>query len=149
MPVRLVEVTADSVSKVATLKVAPAQEAFVAPNALSIAQAYFTHEHWFRAIADGDELVGFVMLHTKVEGEAVYLWRFMIDEKYQRRGYGSAALRAVIDEVKGWPGIAALRLSFVEAPGSPEAFYAAHGFSRTGRVLDGEIEAEMRPLVSS
>jgi diamine N-acetyltransferase len=144
--VRLVEITADTVRKVASLKVAPDQERFVAPNALSIAEAYFTKEHWFRAVADGDDLVGFVMLYTRVEDEAVFIWRFMIGEEYQRRGLGGAALRAVLEEVKAWPGVAALRLSFVDQPGGPEAFYNAHGFRRTGRVVDGEIEAELRPL---
>jgi diamine N-acetyltransferase len=144
--VRLVEVTADTVRAVATLKVSPEQEKFVAPNALSIAEAYFTKEHWFRAIAAGDELVGFVMLYTKVEDQAVFIWRFMIDDRFQGRGYGAAALSAVVNEVKAWPGLTALRLSFVDQPGGPEAFYAANGFRRTGRVVDGEIEAELRPL---
>lgn len=144
--VSLVEVTADTVRKVAGLKVSPDQEMFVAPNALSIAQAYFTKEHWFRAIVADDEFVGFVMLHTKIEDEAVYLWRFMIDQRYQRRGYGGAALRAVMNEVKDWTGVAALRLSFVDGHGGPEPFYAANGFRRTGRMVDGEVEAELRPL---
>jgi diamine N-acetyltransferase len=144
--VSLVEITADTVHKVAALKVSPDQEMFVAPNALSIAQAYFTKEHWFRAIAADDAFVGFVMLHTKIEDEAVYLWRFMIDQRYQRLGYGGAALRAVLAEVKAWPGVTALRLSFVDGPGGPESFYAANGFRRTGRIVDGEVEAELRPL---
>lgn len=144
--VHLVKVTADTVRAVAALKVSPDQETFVAPNAFSIAEAYFTKEHWFRAIAADDELVGFVMLYTKVEDEAVFIWRFMIDHRFQGRGYGAAALSAVIAEVKSWPGLAALRLSFVDQPGGPEAFYATNGFRRTGRVLDGEIEAELRPL---
>jgi diamine N-acetyltransferase len=144
--VRLVEVTADTVRAVASLKVLPDQEKFVAPNALSIAQAYFTKEHWFRAVAVGEELIGFVMLYTKVEDDAVFIWRFMIDHKHQGRGYGAAALRAVIDEVRTWPGVSALRLSFVDQPRGPEPFYAANGFRRTGRIVDGEVEAELRPL---
>lgn len=144
--VRLVEVTDDTVRAVSSLKVAPDQEKFVAPNALSIAQAYFTKEHWFRAIAADDELVGFVMLYTKVEDESVFVWRFMIDEGHQGRGLGGAALGAVIDEVKAWPGVTSLRLSFVDQPGGPEPFYAAKGFRRTGRIVDGEVEAELRPL---
>lgn len=144
--VRLVEVTADTVREVTSLRVSPDQEKFVAPNAVSIAQAYFTKEHWFRVIAVDEELVGFVMIYTKVEEEAVFIWRFMIDQRYQRRGFGGAALQAVVSEVKTWPGVAALRLSFVDAPGGPESFYKANGFRRTGRVVDGEVEAELRPL---
>jgi diamine N-acetyltransferase len=144
--VRLVEVTADTVRAVTTLKVSPEQEKFVAPNALSIAEAYFTKEHWFRAIAADNELVGFVMLYTKVEDGALFVWRFMIDQRHQGRGLGGAALNAVVDEVKTWPGVSALRLSFVDQPGGPEPFYAANGFRRTGSIVDGEVEAELRPL---
>jgi diamine N-acetyltransferase len=144
--IRLVEVTADTVRKVAALRVSPDQERLVAPNAISIAEAYFTKEHWFRAIAADGELAGFVMLHTKIEDESVYIWRFMVDQRFQRRGVGAAALQAVLDEVRRWPGVAAVRLSFVDQPGGPEPFYAANGFVRTGRIVDGEIEAELRPL---
>ena len=144
--VRLVEVSTSNLRAVLSLKVLPDQEKFVAPNAYSIAEAYFTKEHWFRAIAAGDELVGFVMLYTKIEDGAVFVWRFMIDHRFQRCGYGVAALRAVVDEVKGWPGVAALRLSFVDQSGGPEQFYFANGFRRTGRMVDGEVEAELRPL---
>jgi hypothetical protein len=59
---------------------------------------------------------------------------------------GGAALRAVADEVKTWPGVTALRLSFVDQPGGPEPFYVAKGFRRTGRIVDGEVEAELRLL---
>lgn len=41
LPVMLREVTADTVRAVCTLKVAPDQVWFVAPNAVSIAEAYF------------------------------------------------------------------------------------------------------------
>lgn len=144
--VRLVEVTADTVRAVVSLSVSPDQEKFVASNAISIAQAYFTKEHWFRAIAVDDDLIGFVMLYTKIEDDSVYIWRFMIDQRHQQRGLGGAALRAVIDDVKTWRGVTALRLSFVDQPGGPEPFYAKQGFRRTGRIVDGEVEAELRPI---
>ena len=33
-----------------------------------------------------------------------YLWRLLIDERHQRRGYGTAALDAIVAYVRGRPG---------------------------------------------
>jgi diamine N-acetyltransferase len=142
--VRLTPVTYDMLRKVAALKPKPSQEGFVAPNALSIAEAYFVPEHWFRAITAEGAIVGFVMVHTKVEDDCVYLWRFMIDGPAQGEGYGKAAIREVLREIQTWPGVNGLRLSFVRGEGGPEGFYRSLGFRLTGREIDGEIEAEVK-----
>ncbi|MBS3985849.1 MAG: hypothetical protein KGZ66_09675 [Selenomonadales bacterium] len=42
------EIDADSVRAICRLTVDKSQEDFVAPNAVSIAQAYFCQEAWFR-----------------------------------------------------------------------------------------------------
>jgi diamine N-acetyltransferase len=48
--VELREITADTVRQITNLEVGPGQSNFVAPNAVSIAQAYFEPKAWFRAI---------------------------------------------------------------------------------------------------
>jgi diamine N-acetyltransferase len=141
---RLAPVTYDMLRKVAALKVKPSQEGFVAPNALSIAEAYFVPEHWFRAVMVEGAIVGFVMIYTKVEEECVYLWRFMIDGPAQGEGYGKEAIRAVLREIQTWPGVNGLRLSFQRGEGGPEGFYKSLGFRLTGREIDGETEAELK-----
>ncbi len=60
--VSLREVTKDTVRTIIRLKVAPAQEHFVASNAFSIAEAHFSDIAWFRAIYAGETPVGFIML---------------------------------------------------------------------------------------
>ncbi len=42
----------------------------VAPNAVSIAEASFYDESWFRAIYDEDVLVGFLMLYDPTLAES-------------------------------------------------------------------------------
>lgn len=142
--VKLAPVTYETLRKVTALRVKPSQEGFVAPNALSIAEAYFVPEHWFRAIVADGAIVGFVMLHTKVEEQCVFLWRFMIDGPAQGEGYGKAAIREVLREIQTWPSVNGLRLSFVRGEGGPENFYKSLGFRLTGRDIDGEIEAELK-----
>jgi len=136
--VTLREVTGDSVRAVCRLKVGPGQDGFVAPNSVSIAEAYFQPKAWFRAVCAGNDPVGFVMLYEDPEKPEYYLWRFMIAGEHQGRGYGRAALRLVIDRVRSLPGARELLTSCVPGEGSPRPFYEALGFAATGEVEDGE-----------
>ncbi|MEZ4516674.1 MAG: hypothetical protein R3C44_07485 [Chloroflexota bacterium] len=84
--VTLREVTADTVREIINLRVRPEQEKFVAGNAVSIAQAYFEPKAWFRAIYADEIPVGFTMLSLDADKPEYYLWRFMIDSRYQHLG---------------------------------------------------------------
>lgn len=138
--VTLREVTKETVRKIVALKVDPAQERFVASNAVSIAEAYFSRDvAWFRAIYDGDEPVGFVMLHDDAAAQTYGLWRFMIDGRYQGRGIGRYALEQVIDYVRTRPGAKALLTSIVPGDGNPGPFYESMGFAFTGEEDHGEL----------
>lgn len=148
--VSLRELTADTVRAICSLDVAPDQRNLVAPNAVSIAQAYFEPAAWFRGIYAGDAPVGFVMLYDPTrtpapeEGpEVCYLWRFMIDHRHQRRGYGAEALALVVAHVRTLPGVTKLRTSFVPAPGNASPLYERAGFRPTGEVDDGETVLEL------
>lgn len=67
-----------------------------------------------------------------------YLWRYMIDAKYQKMGFGRTALLLVIEYVKTRPNAKELSTSIVEAEGSPLGFYESLGFKLTGHYEDGE-----------
>src|SRR6266576_3318068 len=104
--VTLREVTSDTVLSVVRLAVAEDQKGFVAPNSVSLSQALFAPEAWYRAIYCAEELVGFVMLEDESlrssppENPGIGVWRFMVDAKYQRRGIGRAAMLRVIEHVR-------------------------------------------------
>jgi diamine N-acetyltransferase len=120
------------------------QKHLVAPNAVSIAQAYFEPKAWFRAIYADDTPVGFVMLYDDPDEPEYYLWRFMIDERYQKMGFGKRSLDLLIEYVQGLPGAHELKLSCVPGEHGPEPFYRKYGFSLTGRMLDNEAEMNMQ-----
>jgi diamine N-acetyltransferase len=63
--VTLREITSETVLPVIKLAVAENQKEFVAPNSVSLAQALFAPEAWYRAIYYAEELVGFVMLEDE------------------------------------------------------------------------------------
>ena len=137
--IALREITKENLREILRLKVAPEQDRFVAPNAVSIAQAYFDRDvAWFRAIYANDAPVGFVMLHDEPAERKYYLWRFMVDHRYQKHGYGARALNMVIEYVRQRPGASELLTSVVPGEGSPGSFYEKLGFAYTGDIDEGE-----------
>lgn len=142
--VRLVEITSDSVRAVTDLDVTPAQRGFVAPNAVSIAEAYFEKGAWFRAIEADGSPVGFVMLFDPTlpgatleddnRPDEVELWRFMIDHRHQRAGIGRKALELIVAHARARPGVERLMSSYVPGDGGPRDFYLRFGFVETGEM---------------
>lgn len=138
--VTLREITKQNLNDILGLKVAPHQEQFVASNAVSLAQAHFEPVlPWFRAIYAGEVPVGFVMFEYNATERVYFLWRFMIDAGYQRRGYGQQALELLFEHIKTLPGADALYTSCVPGDGSPGPFYEKMGFAYTGDEDDGEL----------
>jgi len=143
--VSLREVTADTVRTICALAVAPEQTGFVAPNAVSIAEAHFTPAAWFRAIYADETPVGFVMLERDPERHEYGLWRFMIAAPYQRAGYGRRALELVVEDLRASdPAATELLTSWVPGEGGPEPFYVKFGFVPTGEVEEGELVGRLR-----
>lgn len=142
--VELREVTKETVRAVCILQVAPQQRGFVAPNAVSFAEAMFEPKAWFRAIVADEVPVGFVMLSVDEEAPEYYLWRFMVDARYQGRGYGRAAMSRLVDHVRTLPNATEVLVSYVPADGGPEPFYRGLGFEPTGEVDEGEVVARLR-----
>ena len=116
---------------------------FVAPNAVSFAQAHFAENAWFRAIYAGRAPVGFVMLSLDEEKSEYFVWRFMIGEVYHGRGYGREAMAEIKAHVKTLPNTKELLLSYGQGPGSPEGFYKKLEFQPTGEVHGEEIVAKI------
>jgi diamine N-acetyltransferase len=145
MAITLREITSETVRAVTKLSVAASQQGFVAPNAVSLAQALFSDEAWYRAVYDDEELVGFVMLSDETLKKAppakpnIGLWRLMIDQRYQRRGIGREVMRLVLEYVYSRPGIHHFYTSYVPEPGGPGPFYLGLGFEPNGEVDDGEV----------
>jgi len=136
--VTLREITGETLEAILKLEVSDDQKRFVASNAVSIAQAHFSEYAWFRAIYADDTPVGFVMLYLDQDKPLYGVWRFMIDEEHQRKGYGSRAMQQVIEYVKGLPEARELMLSYAPGEGNPSPFYGKCGFVDTGECMGDE-----------
>jgi diamine N-acetyltransferase len=129
------------------LRVSAAQENYIDGVADSLAEAAASPEAgpWYRAVYVDDTPVGFVMLGI-VDPPTderypfrYFLWRLLIDERFQRRGYGAQALDAVVAELRTRPRANVLFTSAVAGDASPISFYERYGFVRTGELFDDEI----------
>ena len=148
-PVTLREITSETVRAIIKLSVSENQKQFVAPNAVSLAQALFSPEAWYRAIYSGDDPVGFVMLYdeslraTPPDAPQIGVWRLMVAEPHQGKGIGRAAMQLVIEHVRSKGCFRTLELSYVPAEGGPEPFYLSLGFRNTDRIEEGERVMEL------
>lgn len=141
--VSLREVTQDTVRDICRLQVGPGQDRFVAPNAVSIAQAHFEPKAWFRAIYADEEPVGFLMLYEDREKPEYFLWRLMVAAEHQGKGYGRRALELLVERVRGLPGARELGTSYVPGADGPEGFYKRFGFIDSGEMDDGEAACRL------
>jgi diamine N-acetyltransferase len=83
----------------ARLAVAPDQRRFVDDNLLALAEAFVEKMEPY-ALYAGEEMVGLAVLDPKPpleEGGQIALHHFMVDARFQRRGYGRAVLREVVE----------------------------------------------------
>jgi diamine N-acetyltransferase len=151
--VTLREITSETVRAVINLAVAEGQHVFIAPNSVSLAEALFSSDAWYRAIYDADEIVGFVMLYDESlrpdppPMPELWVWRLMVDAKCQGRGVGRATMELIIEHARNKGTATLLQVSYVPASGSPENFYLKLGFRHTGRIQDGELVLEL-PLAA-
>jgi diamine N-acetyltransferase len=145
--VRLEPITEHNVKAVFELEVAPGQDAFVASNAWSLAQALAEYDiAWPRAIVVDDQVVEFLMLEIdpdEEDGRPFWLWRLMVAADRQRQGIGTAALALALDQVRASGGTE-IYTSWVPGEGSPGPFYERLGFEPTGELDDDEIVARLR-----
>jgi diamine N-acetyltransferase len=150
--VTLREIAEENRAAVEALRVAAGQEQFVDGVRRSLVEAAATPSAnpWYRAIYTGDTPVGFVMIGDDVPpGNDVvpwryYLWRFLVDEAHQGRGYGWAAMDRLVEYLRTRPGAHMLMTSVVPGDGSPLGFYLRYGFEATGEMFDHEHVLRLR-----
>lgn len=140
MPVTFREITKDNLREAAHLKVAPGQEGFVASNEYSVAQSKFYPTWTPLGIYDGDVMVGFLMYGKDEDGDGAYwIIRLMVDERYQGRGFGRAAMKALLRLLREKPDCGDIFLGYEPENTQAVALYRSLGFLETGRVEGGEI----------
>lgn len=132
-PIRIVPLDGDNWEESANLSLHPEQVRFVAANVYSIAESRFHPELSPCAIYAGETMVGFTMYARNPSDEQFWIYRFMIDKTWQRRGLGLRAMAVLIDQIGSQPGVPEIRISYDDDNEPARQLYRRAGF------VEGEI----------
>lgn len=131
--IALKKIDVDNFDDIIALSVREDQRELVTTNVESLAQVYVQPECIPLAVYDGALPVGFLMYCLEWEPNEYWLYRLMIDARYQGRGYGRAALAQVLERVKRNPAHHRLFLGVDPAGVASVALYQSLGFRFDGR----------------
>ncbi|MHC6802023.1 GNAT family N-acetyltransferase [Vibrio antiquarius] len=143
MSIELRSINQGNFYEICQLQVAENQLDQVDSNAISLAEANFMDFPWFRGIYAEDKPVGFILVNADTSTGRFYLWRLMLDQTQQSKGYGRKAIDLLSEELLNEFGVATLYTSVVDSADSPKDFYLNCGFVPTGNLVAGR-EIELR-----
>ena len=137
MAITLRDITGDNYFQVLELKISPEQEAakFVSPVVRSLADAWYYREEGItypKAIYAKDDLVGFIMYDLDSEAQQVFIWRFLIDQRYQGKGYGRQTIEAVLAMAKEQTQMTKVVADYVDGNEPMKKILLGLGFEETG-----------------
>ena len=114
----------------------PEEEHFVAPNSVSLAQAWLYRDAgdvFPCAIYNDEEVVGFLLLEEDMDNPSLVIWRIMFPPEYEGKGYGTQAVELVLAYARK-----ANRYDYVELSCNEENRAAMHVYKKVGFYLTGE-----------
>ena len=134
---RLVSVTEDNWMDVASLSVKEEQKKYVAPAIGILARGYVYRDCNAKIYAFENDgvIVGTALVREFTDEPLGYdLQQFMIDQHYQGKGHGSAALRLILDELRKEGRYDHVELCVKKADAEAIRLYGKHGFADSGYV---------------
>lgn len=136
--VSLREITKQNFWDCIDLEVAEDQKDFVTSNAVSLAQSKYQPECIPLGVFSDDEMVGFAMYCADADDGEYWIYRMMIDKRYQGRGYGKRALELLVDMIREDKSHNRILLGVHKESLAAAALYAGFGFKFTGKVYGAE-----------
>ena len=157
---KLKKINRKNIGEILKLEVFDNQKRFVAPNNISIIEAYLAiieNGHVFTfGIYNDDAPVGFLMIGFDVNTDDAdvpriakgnyNIWRFMIDKDFQGRGLGKKAMNLALEFINTFPcGIAKYCwLSYESDNNIARQLYKSVGFVETDEKDGEEIVAILK-----
>lgn len=137
--VQLKEINEENWIDVASLSVTKEQQSFLAPPIGIIARGYVYRDCNARvlAIAKDSEIVGVALVRDMNEEPACYdLQQFMIDQRFQNKGYGTEAIKLIISELEKERKYECIEVCVNKADSAALRVYKKAGFIDTGYIDD-------------
>ena len=127
-----------------SLSVSEPQKNYVSDSYAMLARAYAYREQRSRAfvIYDDETPVGMGLYYDLPDLECYDLSQIFIDERYQGKGYGKAATKAVLEAMKQDGKYSKVDLCYIEGNDAAKKLYEGFGFAEIDRDED-EILMEM------
>jgi diamine N-acetyltransferase len=141
--IRLEPIGASNRKAVLALELDQDQQDFLADNSSSLREAASDGDARPRAVVAGDRVVGFLMYDASGDDEAL-IYRFMIDRRNQGRGYGRAALSALLKEISVLGHVRDVLVCYMPENEGARRLYQSAGFVDEGVDEDGEMIARLR-----
>ncbi|MCU4931018.1 GNAT family N-acetyltransferase [Bacillus cereus] len=82
------------------LSVKEEQQTFISSNLYSIAEVQFLDHFYAKGIYLDEKMIGFTMFGIDPDDNNYWIYRLMIDERFQGKGIGKKAIYRVIDEIR-------------------------------------------------
>ncbi len=140
--VTLHPINRDNWREVAKLKVNESQREFVAEPSYYLALCSYGEDWHPLAIYLGEQVIGFLMWAVDSTDGSCWLGGILIDQGYQRRGYGRKAIQAAIAMLAEEGGYQYFALSY--SPDNPaKHLYHSLGFIETDEWEDDEVVARL------
>lgn len=142
--IRLELVNKDNFDAVLEVSLSAADERKVASVEYSLAQAWLYKDNgqlYPYAVLFGQKVVGFVLLSIQ-EDKNYYVWRLLIDQYYQNRGYGKEVIRQVIGLAKEDPSCHTITMNYVIGNHKMRYILEKFGFQSVG-MIGQEIKMEL------
>lgn len=137
--IKLIDVTEENWLDVARLTVSEEQQAFLDKPLGIIARGYVYRNCNARVIgiADDSQMIGVALVRDLDDEPACYdLQQFMIDKRFQNKGFGSAALKQIIELLEKERKYNCVEVCVNKADTPALRVYEKAGFADTGYIDD-------------
>jgi diamine N-acetyltransferase len=137
------DVNADNWRDVIRIEPREDQSRFVASVAYYLNLCHYGEVWHPLALYQDDEPVGFAMWGFDTEEQSYWIGGLVIGAEHQGKGYGRAAMGALLDHLSAQPGYRQAALSCDPENTVARRLYASLGFVETGEKVDGELVARL------
>ena len=134
---RLISVTEENWMDVASLSVKEEQKGYVAPAIGILARGYVYRDCNVKiyVFENDGTIVGTALVREFTDEPLGYdLQQFMVDKRYQGKGYGSQALEMILDELRKEGHYDHVELCMKKADTEAIRLYEKHGFVDSGYI---------------
>lgn len=138
MSVTLIKITRENWEECIDIRVSVEQQKFVASNLYSIAEVQFLPNFEALAIYHEDLMIGFTMYGLDPDDNNYWIYRFMIDEKHQGKGYGKHAIKEVLTNLMKKPDCQLIMVGYHQENTPVHNLYKSVGFADKGIAPWGE-----------